>query len=166
MKTIRTFLRTSSILAMAACSLQAAAGNVSDDISVTARVVSSCSMSATDIAFGNYDPIVANATTPIDRTSTVTTTCTIGSTPTINIGAASDDNANRSMMNGVEPLAYGLFSDAGRTTGWPEAGATGVAVTTPSGTAETNTIYARLPAGQYTVPVGNYAETVTVVVTF
>ena len=50
------------------------AGSATSNFSVTASVASNCTISTTSIAFGAYDPIVANATTPLDTTGSVTIT--------------------------------------------------------------------------------------------
>ena len=49
-------------------------------MAVTASINANCTMSTTDLAFGAYDPIVANATSDLRATATVSTTCTSGAT--------------------------------------------------------------------------------------
>ena len=49
-------------------------------LSVTATVAKNCTVSASTLAFGSYDPIGANASSPLDGTSTATFTCTKNST--------------------------------------------------------------------------------------
>jgi spore coat protein U-like protein len=68
----------------------------------------------------------------------------------------------RQLSNGTDVLSYALYSDSARTTVW---GGTGVAAPTPTGTAQTSTVYGRIAAGQ-NKPVGEYADTVTATDTF
>ena len=46
----------------------ALAQTASTNLSVTATVAKNCSITTTAVAFGSYDPIVANAATPLDGT--------------------------------------------------------------------------------------------------
>jgi spore coat protein U-like protein len=39
------------------------------NLSVTATVTKNCSITTTPVAFGSYDPVVTNATTPLDGTA-------------------------------------------------------------------------------------------------
>src|SRR5262245_10234324 len=83
---------------------------------VAASVVASCSITSTTLAFGNYDPIVTNATTPLDVNGSVTITCTKGAATTIGLdagqNAANAIGTTRAMATaGPDYLSYELYQD-------------------------------------------------------
>jgi spore coat protein U domain-containing protein, fimbrial subunit CupE1/2/3/6 len=148
------------------------AGTATSNLSVTATVSANCTISTAPVAFGPYDPIVTNATNPLDGTGTVTVTCTNGSAATITLGqgtnpaSGSTDAAPLRQMKdaGTDVLAYTLYQDTGRTTVWGNTAGTGVA-DTGNGTAQAVTVYGAVTAGQ-NVPAGSYSDTVIATVTF
>jgi spore coat protein U domain-containing protein, fimbrial subunit CupE1/2/3/6 len=159
-----------ALLALAAAP-KAHAGSATSSFTVSAAVVASCTISTTTLAFGNYDPIVANATSPLDVNGSVTITCTKGSTTTIGLDAgqfaANAVGTTRAMMvAGPDYLSYELYQDAGRSTLW---GNSGVALFTPAAAPNKNprsfNIYGRIPAGQGST-IGNYTDTVVATVNF
>ncbi|MCA9581002.1 MAG: spore coat protein U domain-containing protein [Myxococcales bacterium] len=156
-----------------------------DTFTVNATVVASCTISGTTFNFGNYDPIVTNASTPLDVNSVVTVTCTPGSAVTVGIdqGLYSDTGSTpdaplRRMRNATittEFLDYAFYSDASRGGAfvWGDAGtAQAVSHTTASTASEDITIYGRVPAATTqvasgnTIVAGDYSDTVTATVTF
>jgi len=150
---------------------QANAGTATANLSVTATVSASCSISTTPLAFGAYDPVGANAATPLDATGGVVVTCTNGSSTTVTLGqglnantGSSDTTPLRRMVSGANFLSYTLYQNAGHTTVWGNTAGTGAAHT-GSGTATTVPVYGRIPAGQ-NVATGSYADTVVATVTF
>ena len=142
------------------------------NLSVTASVAANCAISTSAVAFGAYDPIVANATTDLDATGTVSVTCTSGASAGITLGqganadtGSTDDVPLRRMNDGATGyLSYALYSDSGRTTTWGNTVATEVAHT-GTGAQANLTVYGRVTAGQ-NVPVGSYSDTVVATVTF
>ena len=54
-------------------------------MSVTADVVASCSITANDLAFGDYDPV---SSTPLDMATTIEVTCTNGADYTVSLQLA------------------------------------------------------------------------------
>ena len=163
------------ILTLAAALLfvagSAAAGSKSTTFNVSSSVAANCTISATDLNFGAYDPLVANKTTPLDVNTTVTVLCTKGSTG-VTVGLDLGTHAaagSRFMSNGTDSLQYELFSDSAGGTVWSNAGA-GL-VTWPAfgpigaGTGTPHTVFGRVAAGQ-DVSVGSYSDTVTATVNF
>lgn len=163
-------LRAALASSLAGISLTSYAVTQTANLDVTATIAANCTISTTAVAFGAYDPIVANAgATAKDATGTVVTTCTTGSAPTITLAeganAATGSTAAipiRQMASGVNRLGYALYSDAARTVVWSN---TGVATPTASGTAQSNTVYGRVSGGQ-NKPTGSYADVVVATVTF
>jgi len=164
-------LTVASALSLAASS-GVQAGTATSSLSVTATVSANCTITTQPVAFGAYDPIVANATNPLDGTGTVTVTCTNGSAATITLdqgadpaGGSSDAAPLRQMKDsGTDVLAYSLYQDTARTTVWGNTTGTGVAVT-GTGAVDNVTVYGAVAAGQ-NVPATSYSDTVTATVTF
>jgi len=71
---------------------------------VTATVASSCTVTATSLAFGNY------TLAQLDGTSTITATCTNGTTYTIGLDAGTFSGATTSTRRMTGPSAAGLIS--------------------------------------------------------
>lgn len=137
------------------------------NITVSAQISANCTISAGNMAFGAYDPIVANAAGGSDVTATadITTTCTTGSSPLINLslGDNSPGAGLRRMASGSDLLNYNLYTDSGHNTVWGDS--SNIAATTPDGTAQINTVYGLLPKGQ-NKPVGSYSDVVVASVSF
>jgi spore coat protein U-like protein len=151
------------LIALAAGSAVAATSTTT--FQVTATVLSSCNVSAADLAFGTYDPLAAS---PTDGTSTVTVQCTLLAPFNIGLNAgvgAGATVATRIMTSGGNTLAYSLYQDAARTTVWGNTPATDTVSGTGTGVAVPFTVYGRIPNGQNAAP-GSYADTITVTVNF
>jgi spore coat protein U-like protein len=132
---------------------------------VTATVVATCSVSAANLAFGNYDATNGNA-----GSSQLSVTCTGGSNPyTVSLNAGTNGSLAgastvRAMGDGSGHLLnYNLYSNVGATSVWAD-GTSAVA-----GTAAPNaalTVYGKIPAGQGTAPPGAYADTINVTMAY
>lgn len=133
---------------------------------VDAAVISTCSVSATNLAFGNYDSLDPS---PNDATSTVTVQCSLSTTYDIGLDPGTGSGAtvaSRKMTeSGSDTLNYSLYQDASHTQVWGQIVGIDTASGTGDGTAQASTVYGRIPTGQF-VTVGNYADTITVTVTF
>jgi len=132
-----------------------------------------CTVSATDMAFGNYDPFAGTA---LDSTSTVSVTCIrVGNRRVryeIQLSTGQSGSYNpRAMTNGTSQLNYNLYRNGARTRIWGD-GTSGTVVrrrtyTLPVGGTRTRdeTVRGRIFAGQ-NVTVGSYLDTITVTVIF
>ena len=142
---------------------------------VSAAVAAVCSISTAPLAFGNYDPIVANATTPLDINGSVTVTCTKGTQVYIELNPGTHTGnavgTTRAMQSGASDfLDYELFSENTLSTIWglgdPGAGGNGFApVPAANRNPRTFPIYGRVLAGQDSA-VGNYTDVVQATVNF
>jgi len=149
-----------------------AAGSATADLDVSASVSESCTISASPLAFGAYDPVVANRSTDLDGTGSVTVTCTAGAPVAVrldqglNAGVGSSDAAPARQMAGSRggELSYALYSDTQRTQVWGNDDENAVTSEGTGGAVEL-TVYGRIPGGQ-NVPAGDYADTVVATVTF
>ncbi len=130
---------------------------------VTATVANSCSVSATDLGFGVYDPASA-----VDKTgvSTITVTCTLGTI--YNLGLDNGTNASgstRRMGNGATRLTYQIYKDVGATTILGSvAGALGIAGI-GTGVGIPSVIFGVIPKTQ-NVNAGAYSDQITVTVDY
>jgi spore coat protein U-like protein len=144
-------------------------------IPVSATVVASCTITTTTaIAFGNYDPVVANATTPLDVNGAITVACTSGAATTIGMnqgltptGTSTAAAPLRQMASGaVNRMRYDIYQDAARTTIWSDSSTPGAAAyNSVSFAPATLNVYARIPSGQ-NVATGAYTDTVTATINF
>lgn len=164
-----------SAVAMALAAPSAHAQSAASTFQVTAAVARTCSISTVPMNFGNYDPVVTHATTPLDINGSVTITCTRGTLARIDLNAGLNSaNATapetRAMSTGgasPEYLSYDLYRDGPGVTIWGTG--IGNGALSPPGAPDRNprtyTIYGRIPAGQDKT-VGNYSDTVTATVNF
>ena len=131
---------------------------------VSAAVGAACSLSATDLAFGNYSG------SPIDATSTISVNCT-NATP-YNVGldtgiAPGATVTNRSMTGpGPAQLNYKLLSDAARTVNWGNTVGIDTVSGTGTGTPQLLTVYGQLPANETGLQPGTYSDMITATITF
>jgi spore coat protein U-like protein len=139
-----------------------------DTFTVRATVSQNCSITTTPVGFGVYDPVVANATTPLDGTGAVIVTCTKGAGTRIDLnnGANATGGTRRMSAGGGDFLTYQLYQNSGRTTVWGSGGSAGQTIAgAPSKAPRTFTVFGRVPAGQ-DVPAGSYADTVVATIHF
>lgn len=136
-------------------------------MSVTATVTASCTVSTTALAFGNVNTISGSN---VDATGGLTITCTNGSAWAASAGVGAGTGAsflNRKLTAGANLLNYNIYTSAARTTVWGDGtGATATIGGTGTGVAQSVTVYGRVTSGQTSVPVGAYADTIAVTITY
>jgi spore coat protein U domain-containing protein, fimbrial subunit CupE1/2/3/6 len=137
------------------------------NLSVTASVQNKCTITTSAVSFGTYDPVVDNATTPLDAQGAVILACTKGAAGTrIDLGQGAHFSGARRMQAGTEFLTYELYSDSGRATVWGAGSGSGVSPTAaPSIAARSFPVYGRVAGGQ-DVAVGSYTDTVVATINF
>jgi spore coat protein U-like protein len=157
-------LGATAIAGLALAAAPAYATTATSTLDVSATVTSSCAVTTSALDFGNVD---VTSGSNADGTGSISVTCTNGTAwaAAADAGAGTGATvASRKMTSGANLLNYALYSDSSRTTVWGD----GVGETidgTGTGTAQSTTIYGRVPSGQ-TVPAGGYADTVNVTVTY
>lgn len=167
----RTVLASAVSLAAASAAF---AGTATSNLAVSANVSANCTITTAPVAFGAYDPIVANATTPRDSNGSVTITCTKGATTTMGLDvgghSAQASGTTRAMTDGAGTpsyLSYELYQDAPGGTVWGNSGASLVTPpTAPSKAPRSFTVYGRIPAGQDVPVAASYSDTVVATVNF
>lgn len=155
-----------STVGILSLSSRTAAATATANLSVSASVANNCTISTGAVAFGAYDPVVANASADLDGTGSVTIACTKGATTSVELDlGANASGSTRQLEASSNYLTYQLYQDSGRTTVWgtgTDKNDTGVA---PSKAARAFTVYGRVPAGQ-DVPAESYSDTVVATVNF
>jgi spore coat protein U-like protein len=136
---------------------------------ISANVAANCTISTTAVAFGAYDPVVANDTVPRDVAGNVRIACTKGATPTIGLGLGNNASGTVRRMAGSvagEYLTYELYQPAGYTTIWGTTGANLFAAGASTGRAPRDfAVNGRIVGGQ-DVATGNYNDSVVATVNF
>jgi len=156
--------------ALAACFLIPGAGpahaaSTTSTFAVQATITATCTInSASTLNFGTLGVLAANT----DQTSTLQVTCTNTTPYNIGLDVGTGSGATvavRKLTSGGATVNYTLYSDSGRTTVWGTTIGTDTVAATGSGSAQNYTVYGRIPA-QTTPAPGNYADTITVTVTY
>lgn len=169
MRNVLTTLLIAGALLGAACSVSAATATTTFQVSAT--VLKNCTVSATNLAFGNYTP----AAGALAVNSTVSVSCTTGTTFTVALNGGSTAGgtiAQRLMSDGAgATLLYNLYTTNAFATVWGDG--TGASVTQAGtgagmGTPQALTVYGQLPdsAANQAKPPASYTDTITVTVTY
>ena len=155
--------------------------DTSGTVTVSTSVSANCKIQATPgtLAFGTYDPVTANSTTPLDATGfTITISCVGGSAPRVDIDYGQNASGSpRRMKSGTSDyLNYDIYKPTGASnntcfSGAPVVWGTGATngftpASNPGTTAnQAYTLCARVPAGQDPA-IGTYSDTVSAIVNF
>lgn len=131
--------------------------------SVTAVITATCSISATNLAFGTYTRALVKSTSTISVNCTNLTSYNVG----LNAGVATGATVtNRNMTGpGSALLKYQLFSNSGYTTNWGNTVGTDTLAGTGNGANQSLTVYGQIPASEFTAQ-GSYTDTITVTLTY
>ena len=91
-------------------------------VAATATVTSECNITATPMAFGVYDPVVAHDTADLDSTATISISCTKGTAAWVALGPGLNPSGTtrRMISNLGDYLTYELHQDTARTFVWNE----------------------------------------------
>ena len=166
------------LLSTAGLSVSAFAATSASDMAVTADINANCTMSTTDLAFGAYDPIVANAALDLRATATVSTTCTSGATGVVTMSQGDHslycviNDCHRQLANAEETgfLRYNIYTSASyyMSNIWNNdvEEMSSVAQVLGSGVSQDLTVYGEIPKNQKNAPAGSYTDTITVTLTY
>ena len=173
-------------LAFFFASVPASAGSSGATLGASTTVNSNCTISATAVSFGNYDPIGTNKTNPLNNgNAQLSVACVQGSgsppaTPKITVGLDLGLNASgstRQMKNTTSAnyLAYELYQPPSNAPATPctfpgsvvwNTGAGLFTLTSPpTKSSRTYFICATVPSGKDPL-IGTYTDTVTATVNF
>ena len=168
MTAIRNYPLAVFVLAMIPLA-DSATSTATTSFQVTATVTASCSVAATDVAFGSYNPFSGTDGT---ATGTITATCTNGTPYSIDLSAGSSGSfATRTMSDGSSgTLNYNLYSTSGGSSILGDGTSSTVLITgagaTGTGSGQAYSVYGTLPTGQNTAPVGSYTDSITVTLNY
>jgi spore coat protein U-like protein len=149
------------------------AGTTTGTLAVSATIANNCKFGTSTMAFGAYDPVNTNASTPLTATGSVGITCTSGDAVTLTAnaggngthasGACATATCTRAMFDGgTHYLSYDLYTTSGNTTVW---NGTNSVAATGTGAAQTVNVYGYIPAA-VADPAGSYTDSVTMTATF
>ncbi|HEY1961191.1 MAG TPA: spore coat U domain-containing protein [Rhizomicrobium sp.] len=131
---------------------------------VTASVQPVCTISASNLAFGNYAAAQVDAQSQISLSCASATPWNVG----LNQGSFSGATVTTRKMAGPgsSPLSYSLYQDAARSRNWGNTVGTDTVPGTGTGSAQSLNVYGRIPGAQTAVVPGNYADTIVVTLTY
>jgi spore coat protein U-like protein len=140
---------------------------------LNAHAQSTCSVSASAVSFGIYDPF---GTSALDSTGNVQVTCSLAGVVavlvnyTIQLNGGGSGFSPRKMRSGANALNYNLYTDSARTTTWGDGtgGTATVAdsyVLSPTPVVRNYPVYGRAVAFQNVAP-GSYQDAITVTVNY
>lgn len=146
----------------------AQAATLPTNLSVTITITNQCTgASTTGIDFGSHGFL----TTDVDNTGSITVTCTTGAAYTIGLGTGTGSGATVSSRKmtvtspGTATIDYQLFREIGRTTNWGNTPGNDTVAGTGNGSAQTVTVFGRVPA-QASPVAGTYNDTVVVSINY
>ena len=156
------------------------AATATTNLAVSASVAQTCTITTTPLAFGVYDPVVANVSTNLNGNGTVVVTCTKGATGvTVGMDNGTHFTTTRRMLGGTSAdfLSYELFQPPNTTpstactfpgtTAWTNTGAGLLTLTAaPSKAARTYNVCGTVPQAQDVSADPSYTDTVIATVTF
>ncbi len=141
------------------------AAQATGTLSVSATVLSTCTVTSLPLAFGNYTPSAGD----LAATTTVSVLCTLGTPYKVRLGTGQNSsNVTTRKMKiaaGSETLSYALYRDASRTQNWGETDGTDTIDDTGTGLLKAHTVYGVIPGNQF-VPAGVYSDSVTITVNY
>jgi spore coat protein U-like protein len=140
--------------------------NTSAPFTVQTVIPNTCTLNVTqNVAFGAVSTLSAN----VDSTGNFTVQCTNGTAFQTGLSAGNGAGATTAVRlltgPGSATIAYALYQDAARTVNWGNALGVDTKSGTGDGTAQSNTVYARVPSQASNVA-GVYSDTVIVTVTY
>ena len=156
--------------ALAACGLIASENSLSaatatSTMTVQMTITATCTVnSATSMNFGTQGVLSTN----VDQTSTIQVTCTNTTPYNIGLDAGTGTGATvatRKMTSAANTVNYTLYSNSGRTTVWGNTVGTDTQAATGNGSAQSYTVYGRVPSQAAPAP-GTYSDTITITVTY
>ncbi len=173
---IRRVVRSSTIVsASIAVALSGStvvqAATATANMTVQLTVTASCSINAATLDFGNAGLLAAL----IDATTTLSVTCTNTTPYSVGLDNGVNFSSTRRMRQGATAnyIGYAIYTDSGRTNAWTTASssttcsaANSCFLGTGNGSAQSITVYGRVPALGTAPTPGAYTDTVTMTITY
>lgn len=163
---VRHSLAAAMAAAVSAAPAYAAVNTQTTTFLVKATVSSNCTIAATNLDFGTYDP---TGTSDLPGQSTVTVNCTNGTAWNVGLDEGTFAGATvtaRTMTGpGSYSLNYALYRDASHTLNWGDTVGTDTKSGTGNGADQVVNVYG-LAAHSQNVGAGDYQDTITATITF
>lgn len=154
------------VIAMTCTASQLLAGSASTYMSVSVQVVPNCQIAVTDLAFGAYDPLLANAERALNATADVRMLCTKNSQANIVLDYGRNSRGPaRGMAAGADRVSYELYQDASRNTPWGGSENSLHIIGVGGRGPQRYVVYGRVPPGQEGPP-GAYTDVIMATVDF
>jgi len=130
---------------------------------VTAHEAPTCTISATNLLFGDYTEAQLDGQSAITLACTHTTPWVVG----LNQGTSPGATVTTRKMTGPggTSLSYGLFQNGARTVNWGNTAGIDTVQGTGTGDPQNLNVYGRIPASQ-TLGAGGYRDMITATLTF
>jgi len=169
---------TTVLLSAAGLGLPIYADTTTSDLALTASVTSRCTISVTNLDFGAYDPIVANATQDLTASSTISTTCTLGTTGVVTMSKGGHflycvvNDCHRRLANteGTSFLRYNIYTASSYSFSaiWNHdvEEMRSVAGVLGTGVSRDLTVYGEVPKNQKYATAGSYSDSINVILTY
>jgi spore coat protein U-like protein len=159
------FALVGAALSFVAFASPASAASATSSFQATITLQANCQVVSTaTLSFGTQGLLTANT----DASANLQVQCTNSTPYNIGLNAGSTAGgtvATRLMTSGSATVQYRMYTDAGRTTNWGNTVGTDTVGGTGNGSAQTFTVYGRVPV-QATPAPATYNDTVTVTVTY
>ena len=145
----------------------AAAATTTTTFTVTAQVLTTCSVTANNLNFGNYSGVVVSGQTTLEVNCTTGTPYNVGLDAGTSTGATVTTRAMQgpNTRTAGSKLAYGLFKDAAHSINWGNTVGTDTVPGTGNGVNQALLVFGQIPASEI-VPAGEYQDLITVTLTF
>jgi spore coat protein U-like protein len=151
-----------TIVATLSCS-DLSCNTATTSFEVTASVAAGCTISATNLVFGDYTQA------QLDGQSHISLNCTTGSAWNVGLSQGAFPGATvttrRMTGPGTFSLMYALFRDAARTLNWGNTIGSNTVSGIGTGSAQALPVFGRVPPSQAAGP-GGYVDTIIATITF
>ncbi|HEX3116196.1 MAG TPA: spore coat U domain-containing protein [Bradyrhizobium sp.] len=147
------------------------AATATANMAVQLTVTASCTINAATLDFGNATLLA----TLIDATTTLSVTCTNTTPYSIGLDNGANFSSTRRMRQGATAnyIGYAIYTDSARTNAWTTASSSTACTSanscflgTGNGSAQSISVYGRVPALGTAPTPGSYTDTVTMTVTY
>jgi spore coat protein U-like protein len=166
------------LISAASLNLPAYATSSTVNMNVTANISATCSMSNTDLDFGDYDATGINSSRDLLATATILTTCTSGTNGVITMSQGDHflycevNDCHRQLSNDEETstLRYNIYTDENLNFSdiWNHDvdEMSSVAQVVGNGLSQDMTVYGKIPKNQKYAAAGSYSDTITITLTY
>ncbi|MEY2776943.1 MAG: hypothetical protein RLY30_1041 [Pseudomonadota bacterium] len=155
------FSRLSLALGIALLPLaHAQAETKTSSFQVGMAVTASCAINATNLSFSSMP---TGTTSTSDASTDISVSCSQGTPYQIGLSQGNNFSGGRRLASGGSFVNYELYSDPSRSNAWTS---TQVVSFTGNGSAQSHTIFGRIPAGQSVPTTGSYADTIVATISY